>query len=63
MDVDKPSNLLGKLIGFSRYHVKEIRDNMKAPLELLLSDTGFTNIRIMKKKWGIFSYIHATKTV
>jgi len=63
VDVDKPSTFLGKLIGLSRYHVKEIRDNMKAPLELLLSDTGFTNIRIMKKKWGIFSYIHATKTV
>ena len=61
VDVDKPSNLLGKLIGFSRYHVKEIRDNMKAPLELLLSDTGFRNIRILKKKWGIFSYIRADK--
>jgi len=61
VDVDKPSNLLGKLIGLSRYHVKEIRDNMKVPLCLLLTDTGFRNIRIMKKKWGIFSYIHAIK--
>jgi demethylmenaquinone methyltransferase/2-methoxy-6-polyprenyl-1,4-benzoquinol methylase len=63
VDVDKPSTLLGKLIGLSRYHVKEIRDNMRASLDLLLTDAGFTNIRIMKKKWGIFSYIHATKTV
>jgi ubiquinone/menaquinone biosynthesis C-methylase UbiE len=61
VDVDKPSTLLGKLIGLSRYHVKEIRDNMKAPLDLLLSDAGFKNIRILKKKWGIFSYLCATK--
>lgn len=63
VDVDKPSNFLGKLIGLSRYHVKEIRDNMKTPLNTLLADTGFNDIRILKKKWGIFSYIHATKTV
>ncbi len=61
VDVDKPSTLLGKLIGLSRYHVKEIRDNMKVPLELQLRDTGFANTIIMKKKWGIFSYIYATK--
>jgi ubiquinone/menaquinone biosynthesis C-methylase UbiE len=63
VDVDKPSNLLGKLIGFSRYYVKEIRDNMKTPLDSLLAEAGFENIRILKKKWGIFSYVHATKTV
>ena len=62
VDVDKPSNVLGKLIGLSRYHVKEIRDNMKAPLDSLLAEAGFENIRILKKKWGIFSYIYATKT-
>jgi len=62
VDVDKPSTLLGKLIGLSRYHVKEIRDNMKAPLDSLLAEAGFENIRILKKKWGIFSYIYATKT-
>jgi len=62
VDVDKPSTLLGKLIGLSRYHVKEIRDNMKVPLELLLTDAGFNNIKILKKKWGIFSYICAAKT-
>jgi len=61
VDVDKPSNFLGKLIGLSRYHVKEIRDNMKAPLDSLLAEAGFENIIIMKKKWGIFSYIYATK--
>ncbi len=63
VDIDKPSNILGKLIGLTRYYVKEIRDNMKVPLELLLTDAGFNNIRILKKKWGIFSYVHATKTV
>jgi len=30
---------------------------------LLLADAGFNDIRILKKKYGIFSYIHATKTV
>ena len=62
VDVDKPSTLLGKLIGLSRYHVKEIRDNMKVPLELLLTEAGFKNIKVLKKKWGIFSYIRAVKT-
>jgi demethylmenaquinone methyltransferase/2-methoxy-6-polyprenyl-1,4-benzoquinol methylase len=62
VDVDKPSNLLGKLIGLSRYHVKEIRDNMKTPLDSLLAEAGFKKIRILKRKWGIFSYIHAVKT-
>jgi ubiquinone/menaquinone biosynthesis C-methylase UbiE len=61
VDVDKPSTLLGKLIGLSRYHVKEIRDNMRVPLDLLLTDAGFMNIRIIKKRWGIFSYIRAVK--
>ncbi len=61
VDVDKPSTLLGKLIGLSRYHVKEIRDNMKVPLELLLTEAGFKNIKVLKKKWGIFSYIRAVK--
>ena len=62
VDVDNPSTLLGKLIGLSRYHVKEIRDNMKVPLELLLTEAGFKNIKVLKKKWGIFSYIRAVKT-
>ena len=62
VDVDKPSNILGKLIGLTRYHVKEIRDNMKTPLDFLLTEAGFGNIRILKKKWGIFSYLHAAKT-
>ena len=62
VDVDKPSTLLGKLIDLSRYHVKEIRDNMKVPLELLLTEAGFKNIKVLKKKWGIFSYIRAVKT-
>ena len=63
VDVDKPSTLLGKLIGLSRYHVKEIRGSLQTPLDLLLADAGFNDIRILKKKYGIFSYIHATKTV
>ena len=63
VDVDKPSTLLGKLIGLSRYHVKEVRGNLETPLDLLLADAGFNDIRILKKKYGVFSYIHATKTV
>ncbi len=63
VDVDKPSTHLGKLIGLSRYHVKEIRGNLETPLDLLLADAGFNDIRILKKKYGVFSYIHATKTV
>jgi hypothetical protein len=35
---------------------------MKVPLELLLTDAGFNNIKILKRKWGIFSYIRAVKT-
>jgi hypothetical protein len=35
---------------------------MKAPLDSLLAEAGFENIRILKKKWGIFSYIRAVKT-
>ncbi len=63
VDVDRPSNLLGWLIGLTRFYVKEIRDNMKTPLCLLLSNAGFKDVSVVKKKWGIFSYIHATKTV
>jgi hypothetical protein len=31
-------------------------------LELLLTEAGFKNIKVLKKKWGIFSYIRAVKT-
>jgi len=41
--------------------IKEIRDNMKAPLAQLLSEAGFKSINVLKKRWGIFSYIRAVK--
>ena len=63
VDVDRPSNLLGWLIGLTRFYVKEIRDNMKTPLCLLLSNAGFKNVSVVKKKWGIFSYLLAYKTI
>lgn len=61
VDVDKPTNLLGRIIGMTRWNIREIRENMEQPLTVLLKKTGFSSSQLMRKDHGIFSFIRCKK--
>jgi len=61
VDVDKPTNLFGRIIGMTRYKVREIRENMQQPLTDLLRKVGFSSIQPIRKDYGIFSFIRCKK--
>lgn len=61
VDIDKPTTLLGRMIGMTRSNVKEVSENMETPLVELLEESGFTAPELMRKDYGIFSFIRCRK--
>lgn len=66
VDIDKPSSFLGRLIGLSRVYIPQIRENMEGLLSMLMEVpkvnlAGFSEIKVVRKDYGIFSFIRCVK--
>lgn len=61
VDIDKPTTLLGRVIGMTRSNVKEVSENMETPLFELLQKSGFSAPELVRKDYGIFSFIRCQK--
>lgn len=61
VDPSKPYNLLGKIMGFLRYHIPEIRDSLKLPLADIVRESGFKQVDNLRNALGCFSFVRARK--
>ncbi|MBM3254454.1 MAG: methyltransferase domain-containing protein [Candidatus Omnitrophica bacterium] len=61
VDPAKPHNLLGKIFGFLRCYVPEIRDSLKIPLVELVRKGGFEDVDALRNTLGCFSFVRARK--
>jgi ubiquinone/menaquinone biosynthesis C-methylase UbiE len=63
-DVDKPTTLWGKLLGWgARYLLvqKELADNLSGRIPLLTSEAGFIEVRRVDHVYGLVSFFTARK--
>lgn len=61
VDVDRPVNKIGWLIAFTRWHIPQVRDNFRQPLIEMHRQVGYQNLKIVRRNFGILSFIRGTK--
>ena len=64
IDIDRPGNLLAKLIttcGYRLLRQPAIKENADGILPELIHHTGFTQLELIRRKWNMISILRAVK--